>query len=323
MATIKSYGYKPRIHFFVCDDEDLDSTFTFGFENETEMLSDEDADPDDFVRNQITLFLTERFRDDFTSKELIYFKHDGSLRNGCEVVSQPMSYKWFLNHKNDFKDFFSLMNELGFSSHDGGRCGLHFHIGKNQMGANKLSNTQTVKDEQTLFVAENMNMLLNYYQLEFTAFSRRTNKQIERWCAFSDKLQKNFVKNKSEYVKKNIKHGGSAGRYKALNLTNEKTIEFRLLRGTLKFDTFFYSFNLVNNLVNFSTQEHKLVRFENLLTDGLSEEEKNGVLKYMNKEKNLTRYEGFEYRENPIFTNRNSYIRDRQSNNYLKSLGLL
>ena len=48
------------------------------------------------------------------------------------------------------------------------------------------------------------------------------------------------------YIKKNKE---TSTRYMALNLTNYYTIEFRIFRGTLNFDTFMASVELVNNIV--------------------------------------------------------------------------
>ena len=62
---------------------------------------------------------------------------------------------------------------------------------------------------------------------ELLKFSRRTPRQLERWA--SRYGYKECPKDILDHAKK-----GSLGRYTAVNVSNEHTIEFRMFRGTLK-----------------------------------------------------------------------------------------
>ena len=77
---------------------------------------------------------------------------------------------------------------------------------------------------------------------ELLRFSRRTNSQMNRWAArygirLTPTEQMNHAKN------------SCAGRYTAVNLTNAETIEIRMFRGTLKYNTLTATLQMVNHLV--------------------------------------------------------------------------
>ena len=70
-------------------------------------------------------------------------------------------------------------------------------------------------------------------------FSRRSEYSMNRWAA-----RYGFEKTGREILDK-AKKGGN-GRYAAVNLMNYSTIEFRLFRGTLKYNTLIAALELVN-----------------------------------------------------------------------------
>ena len=57
-----------------------------------------------------------------------------------------------------------------------------------------------------------------------------------------------------------------------MNLCNEKTIEFRFLRGTLKWETFFISLNLLKNIVENSRKSSHVITLEYLIFNGLDDD---------------------------------------------------
>ena len=66
------------------------------------------------------------------------------------------------------------------------------------------------------------------------------------WCQFLSDYKGGKEIKSLYYIKKNKT---TSDRYLALNLTNRRTIEFRIFRGTLKFETFMASVELVNNIM--------------------------------------------------------------------------
>jgi hypothetical protein len=146
-------------------------------------------------------------------------EEDGSLDDGFEMVT---SYTGLDVHKHQlqfFKNSFS-----GMSSHNTKTCGLHVHICKSDMttlhGAKMVFFINDAKNE-TLVKAIARRDSTSYAQI-------KDKKNDTSWL-------KNIVRYTKD--KKNQLRGLNADRYEALNFSNEKTIEFRLFRGTLRYET--------------------------------------------------------------------------------------
>lgn len=65
-----------------------------------------------------------------------------------------------------------------------------------------------------------------------------------------------------------------------LNLTNNKTIEFRFLRGTLKWETFFISMSFIKNIVEQSRISNNAISLKQLLMYELNDELKQYCEEY-------------------------------------------
>lgn len=77
---------------------------------------------------------------------------------------------------------------------------------------------------------------------ELLLFSRRTQRQMNRWAA------RYGYKDVPKEILDHVKKGDHQGRYTAVNLTNEETIEFRMFRGTLKLNTFIATLQFVDRI---------------------------------------------------------------------------
>jgi hypothetical protein len=152
---------------------------------------------------------------------LIYLKNDGSLNNGFEIVSHPMTLD--VHKENGYLKAFDELSKAGAKSHDTSTCGLHFHLDKRQM-------TDTHKVRFGTFFALQKN------KLEILA--RRTSSQYAR---FKDKK----LSDKKDYTK-------NSDRYEAVNWQNSDTVEIRIFKGTLKFETFMASMELCHAIYNFT-----------------------------------------------------------------------
>ena len=82
-----------------------------------------------------------------------------------------------------------------------------------------------------------------YTLVYIVPFSRRNIETMERWAA-KPSLSCMETETENEIMDK-VKWYKSDGRYKAINLQNDNTIEFRLFRGTLKLNTFIASLQFV------------------------------------------------------------------------------
>ena len=81
---------------------------------------------------------------------------------------------------------------------------------------------------------------------ELLKFSRRTEGQLARWAA------RYGIKENPKATFDNAKKNG-VGRYTCVNLTNCHTIEFRIFRGTLKYNTLIATLQLVSRICDIST----------------------------------------------------------------------
>lgn len=141
-------------------------------------------------------------------------ENDGSLHNGFEMVTGwtglDVHAKQLQHFKNPIK---------GLKSHDTQTCGLHVHICKKGM---------------SLFHAVKMVLFIN----------DSGNQRLVRSLARRDSSRYSQVKNKKagyEWLKNaksdnNLKYLNS-DRYEALNFQNDRTVEFRMFKGTLRYAT--------------------------------------------------------------------------------------
>ena len=160
--------------------------------------------------------------------EHIYVKSDGSLDEGLELVSHPMSLDY---HKSFcWEEIMKKAISMGYRSHQTSTCGLHIHVNRDCFGEDR--DTQDEVISRILFFVET-------HWAELLKFSRRSEYSMNRWAA-----RYGYEKTGKEILDK-AKKGGQ-GRYAAVNLCNYSTIEFRLFRGTLKHNTLIAALELVN-----------------------------------------------------------------------------
>ena len=211
--VIRDYYYKPEPIFYG------DGPRFFGVELEI----DEGGESNDHAAE--ILNLANR------SQALIYIKHDGSLEEGFEIVTHPMSLAFQLREV-PWEQILRSAVELGYTSHQAGTCGLHVHVSRLAFGATER--------EQDTAIARVLYFFEKHWE-ELLKFSRRTQHQLDQWAArYGYKDQPREI---LEHAKK-----GYAGRYTAVNLTNRDTIEFRMFRGTLKYNTLIATLQLVDRI---------------------------------------------------------------------------
>lgn len=160
----------------------------------------------------------------------IYIKHDGSLLDGMEIVTHPMSIDY---HRSEmpWKSILKKALELGYTSHKPGTCGLHVHVNRNSLGISYREQDDTIA--RILFLVEN-------FWHELLRFSRRTQDQIDHWASRYGR------KDDPKEVLNSAKRSGD--RYCCVNLTPTYTIEFRMFRGTLKYNTLIATLQMVERL---------------------------------------------------------------------------
>lgn len=228
---IHEYSFKPDIDFGFGKTEISNySILALGFELEVENYNNDGKSNAD-IAYEVDEKINRKY---FKDKKFIYFKNDGSLNSGFEIVSQPFSEQFFRENKQIFRELLKILSDNGCKSHDTNTCGLHFHI-----------NRKFLENEHTI---DKMILFTEYYKDKIQTFSRREN---YHYCKF---LSEKSSKLNSEVARKNIKliHDAKKGtdRYSVINNNNRNTVEIRVFRGTLKPETFLATTEFVFNLSN-------------------------------------------------------------------------
>lgn len=170
--------------------------------------------------------------------EHLYFKHDGSLDDGFEIVSHPATLDYHL-HNIPWKDVMKRARDMKYLSHTAQTCGLHVHINRAALG-------DTVEEQENT-IGRIVYFFEKYWE-QILRFSRRTELQANRWAA---RYGCSTVNPKESL--KDAKNS-SLGRYTAVNLENQFTVELRIFRGTLRYETFAATLQFVDRLCQAATE---------------------------------------------------------------------
>ena len=192
-CAIHEYGYKPEAIFYGQGDR------FFGVELEI------DGGGEYTDNAESILGIANR------EQNLIYCKHDGSLDDGFEIVTHPMSLDFQL-HKMPWQAVLQRAIAMGYLSHQAGTCGLHVHVSRDAFGDTDDAQDKAIA-RVLFFVERHWNELLR--------FSRRSQHQMDRWAARYG--YRDHPDEMLEHIKK-----GYGNRYTCVNLTNEDTVEFRM-----------------------------------------------------------------------------------------------
>lgn len=153
-----------------------------------------------------------------------FFENDGSLSHGFEIITQPMGldlhakfWEWVNN-----KDL-----SRGLLSHNTSTCGLHVHV-------SRLGLTRLQLSKMVAFVNHPDNRAL------LEALARRYGSNYATYS--STKRIGNALREAN-------------GRYEALSLDPRRTIEFRMFKGSLKYESIMSAVEFANALVNFCNDQ--------------------------------------------------------------------
>ena len=237
---IHSYGYKPEPIFYKLENEKNEEFL--GIELEID-------DGNDFsVLKEVQELLNN----------LIYWKTDGSLNDGAEMVSYPCTIKKWLTLKDTMSNVFELLKNANFRSHDTSTCGLHIHVSRKSLGDTT---------EQQNAVIDRILLLTEVFKNELKKFSRRKN---YHYCKFASESGSYYSESNMEDLEKCKRFkNNNYDRYLVLNNNNSNTIEFRVFRGTLNINTFFACLQFVHNICNIAKKRtiHKFdgIRWRDLI----------------------------------------------------------
>ncbi len=163
--------------------------------------------------------------------EHIYIKSDGSLNDGMEIVTHPMTLTY---HKTNmpWERLCAKAIHMHYRSHKTTTCGLHIHVNRDAFGETREEQDEVIS--RVLYFVE-------HHWAELLKFSRRTEYAMNKWAA------RYGYKHDPKEIMENAKKDGN-GRYSCVNITNWNTIEFRMFRGTLKANTIIATLELVDKI---------------------------------------------------------------------------
>ena len=219
--VIKNYGYKPRPTFFRVSNND---NVYLGIELEVERGANSETN-----HTKMALLIEQDF---------LYFKTDGSLDNGFEIVTHPMTISYIKKHKNVWADILNLLRSNKYRSYDTRTCGMHIHISKNAFTTWHLYRFMKFFVDNSDFV---------------TKISQRKVENLDRWAALTDDPSegtKEYTQESLMYKAK--KKRGNSKRYLAVNLQNDNSVEVRIFRGTLNDSSFFKNIEFVQALYDYT-----------------------------------------------------------------------
>ena len=106
-------------------------------------------------------------------EERAYCKHDGSLEDGFEIVTHPMTLAYHLEAM-PWEALLHRASEMGYLSHKALTCGFHIHVNRDTFGETEA--------QQDACIARILYFFEKHWD-ELLKFSRRTPHQLEQWAS--------------------------------------------------------------------------------------------------------------------------------------------
>lgn len=260
---IHSYNYKPDYIPHYIENENPDTTLLLGAEIE---VAGNHPETDRRIKEDVVKKCIQIINgSDSDEENLIYSTHDGTVQ--IEFDTMPCSLEFHKNKMN-YRKMFKYLDSVGYKGHDCDCAGLHIHADRKYLGRTKF--------QQDLVIAKIL-YIIEKFNDDLCIIARRNN-DYSVFCG--DKCTSDTAV--TLYGKyRNI------GKRAALNLQHSNTIEFRMFRSTLKYETLLLTLELVQDIINFS----KNISFEELedmswndLMDTFSDELKRYYISRRNKE---------------------------------------
>jgi hypothetical protein len=186
--------------------------------------------------------------------DLAYLKNDGSLNNGFEIVTHPMSHDFF---KNEASDFWSVLEDLRskngvrVKSWDTKTCGLHIHISRTGFNG-----------------GAHMHRFLNLVYSNPDFYSTLAGRTSDQWAKFTDIYRREYKRDANGErifnldngyeieTKRTFKHKldneRNSDRYSAVNTLNRETLEMRIFRGSVNGETIKAQIDLAHASVEYT-----------------------------------------------------------------------
>lgn len=264
---IHQFNYVPKYIKHFMPGESEDTTLLLGAE--IEVGGNNNISSDNDKNSTVKKCIQIMNGSDSDEENLIYSTHDSTVQ--IEFDTMPCSLEFHKNKMN-YREMFEYLDKEGYKGHDCETAGLHIHANRSYLGKSRIS--QELVISKILYILEKFND-------EICVIARRDNEYSE--FVGSKKEENSLVELYGKYKD----HGKRA----ALNLQHKDTIEFRMFRSTLKYETFILTLEFVKDIIDYAKsvdiEEIELAKWSDLMNCFSSELRKYYEFRYQKKVKDI------------------------------------
>ena len=225
---IHEYNYTPEYIKHFMDHENKRTTLLLGAEIE---VGGNKPEVDSNNKQSVVKRCIQIMNGSESDKEdLIYSTHDGTVQ--IELDTMPCSLEYHKNKMN-YKEMFKYLDEMGYKGHDCNTAGLHIHANRDYLGKTKMQ--QDLVISKILYIIEKFNDNICVIGRRNTDYSQFV----------GDRCKEDTVLNL-------LAKYDNTGKKAALNLQHKDTIEFRMFKSTLKYETFLLTLEFVKDIIDFA-----------------------------------------------------------------------
>jgi len=251
--NIHEYSYRPTPYFNLAKGEKKEKNQPFaGIEIEFECMRGN----------------REKQAKDSTAENLFYVKRDGSLDDGLEVVSHPLSQRFI--SENDIFNFTCKLKNSGARSYNTTTSGIHVHLSKNAFTTWQLYRLLKFFNDNKKFIL---------------MISQRKEEQLNRWASLSSNDRRALL----SYAKRKYQDN----RYSAINMQPSNTIEFRIFRGTLRKESILKNLEFCFAIFYFTQEktekEMKTANFVSYINEDRNKSQYKHLIKFLSN-KQITNF---------------------------------
>lgn len=264
---IHQFNYIPKYIKHFMPGESEDTTLLLGAE--IEVGGNNNISSDNDKNSTVKKCIQIMNGSDSDEENLIYSTHDSTVQ--IEFDTMPCSLEFHKNKMN-YREMFEYLDKEGYKGHDCETAGLHIHANRSYLGKSRIS--QELVISKILYIIEKFND-------EICVIARRDNDYSE--FAGEKQNEDSIVELYGKYKDK--------GKRAALNLQHKDTIEFRMFKSTLKYETFILTLEFVKDIIDYAKsvdiEEIELAKWSDLMNCFSSELRKYYEFRYQKKVKDI------------------------------------
>lgn len=264
---IHQYNYVPEYIKHFMPEESEDTTLLLGAE--IEVGGNNNVTSDNNKNSTVKKCIQIMNGSNSDEENLIYSTHDSTVQ--IEFDTMPCSLEFHKNRMN-YHEMFEYLDKEGYKGHDCETAGLHIHANRSYLGKSRIS--QELVISKILYILEKFND-------EICVIARRNNDYSQ--FAGEGSKENSLVELYGKYKDK--------GKRAALNLQHKDTIEFRMFKSTLKYETFILTLEFVKDIIDYAKsvdiEEIELAKWSDLMNYFSSELRKYYEFRYQKKVKDI------------------------------------